>query len=93
MKTKMMAILIMGTLGISITSFAAELCGKLTAEALNGSEGLTYFITNDSGENVVVPESDKVRKDLYDDINKFVCATGKNSRNGFMANSVMLNRL
>ena len=84
------AILVLGILGASTSCFAAELCGRLTAEALNGSEGKAYFIANDSGENSVFPESASVAKELDEDIYKDVCVTGKNTRKGFAASSVSL---
>ena len=90
MSKKTTTFIVLSALIVSTSGFAAELCGRLTAEAMNGSEGKAYFIANDDGENSVFPESASVGKELDADIYKDVCAEGKHTRKGFEASSVSL---
>jgi len=86
MKTMMMLMLILGSLGTA-SAFASELCGRDTPEGMGG-DAKVYFITNDDGKNVVVPATAKVKADLDTLAYQSVCAQGKKTRKGFVAASV-----
>ena len=88
MKVVMKSLVLIGMVSaVASSSFAAQVCGQLSRECLNGPECVA-FINNNDGETKIIAANDAIEQSIESLAGAEVCAEGRQTRNGLKVTEI-----